>query len=693
MRLPSTILTFLTILACGNLLPAQESQLSSETLDKLDRLIQTFVDEDDVVGAELLVIKGGETILHEAYGWRDRESETAMASDSVFCVRSMTKPIIGTAILMLVEEGRIGLEDRVSRFLPGFVAEPTSEITIEQLLTHTSGMSRSRILAADLHAIDGIQAVASMGAGQELEFAPGSAFNYSDQGTDTLTAVIEVVTGIPADEFVQSRILDPLGMRSSACLMPEGHPLRTRGCSKYAGSSGAWNRFWDPSQAPLFPFFLGSQGLYSTVQDYARFMEFWKDRGMVGGERLLDAALMRKALAPGPHRPGFPADIPTLSIDYGYLMTLWTSDATGETVAFGHNGSDGTHAWVFPQQDAMVLYFTQSRGTSTGMRVGVVLAELFLDVAPPEVLTTPSLEQYLGYYWEHDDDSYRAVVRDGEDLALEIHGKGLVPLDYIGEDSWQLRPNPNEVLVFDRSEDGKVIGFHSGDHHEYRFTPSEELPSVDELATRIAAVHRLDLLESLGPMSFTGEIDMKNLNIKGTFESTYAWPGRFRNDAIVNGQFEYAAFDGKDSSYASSTATAFILEGLRADQQRMDNYFARFGDWHRWHPRMEVIQHLVRGGKEIYLVRAGDASAPAITYFVDAESGRVLGEDKVMLLEGMGMMGLRVRFDDFRDVSGMLLPYRTQVKLSNPMIGSIYSTVTSYELGVELPEGVFQLVD
>lgn len=677
----------------------QEPTDAALDLSKLEQLVQAFVDDDKIIGGELLVIQNGKPILQQAYGWRDRESETAMTPNSVFCVRSMTKPLISTAILMLVEEGKIQLGDRVADYLPSFAAEATHDITIEQLLTHTSGLAMSQIMTADLHQIEGIQAVAELGAGSELLSDPGTAFHYSDQGTDTLTAVIEVVSGQPAADFVRTRILEPLGMKDSVCVMTEGNPLRERGVSKYVGAKGAWVRFWGPSQKPLFPFFLGSQGLYSTTADYARFMEFWKNQGVVQGKALLDPILMQKALTPGPFRPGFPSEIPSLSFGYGYLMTVLTQQGPegeedpSEVVVFGHNGSDGTHAWVFPEQDVMVFYFTQSRGTLTGMQVGEVLGELLLGVEPVEAQVQPPLEEYLGYYWEHDDDSYRAVVRDGEDLVLEIHGKGIVALDFIGEDRWKLRPNPSEVITFDRSEDGEITGFSSGDHHEFRFTPLAGLPSVDELAQRIAKVHRLDILESLGPLRVNGEIDLRTMNSTGTFQASYAWPNQFRNDGEMNGNFEHAAFDGKLSRYESSTVPVQVLEGLREDQQRLDNYFARFGDWHQWHEKMEVIQALERGGKSIYLVRAGDLARPAATYFVDAESGRVLGEDKVMLMDGMGMMGMRIRFEDFRDVSGMLLPYKTQIKFSNPMIGSIYSTVTSIDLGVELPVGLFQLED
>src|SRR6185436_11846352 len=106
--------------------------------------------------------------------------------------------------------------------------------------------------------------VADLGGTAALAFAPGTGFEYSDQGTDTLAALIEVVTGAPAEVFVRERLLEPLGMSDSACLMTDDQPLRARACSLYVGSPGAWSRYWSPADKALFPIFLGSQGLYST---------------------------------------------------------------------------------------------------------------------------------------------------------------------------------------------------------------------------------------------------------------------------------------------------------------------------------------------------------------------------------------------------------------------------------------------
>jgi CubicO group peptidase (beta-lactamase class C family) len=674
--------------------------VSRKTLGELGSLIQSFVDDEEIVGAELLVIKNGRSILHEAYGLSDQEAGVPMETGSVFCVRSMTKPLIGTSILMLVDDGEIALDDPISKYLPEFDVEGKRGITIQHLITHTSGLGFSMIAAADPRKLESVRAVAALGAGSELQFEPGTDFQYSDQGTDTLTALIEAVTDVSAEDFVTARVLVPLGMDSSTCLMTSDHHLRGRALSKYAGSRGAWTRFWSPEDEALFPIFLGSQGLYSSLEDYARFMELWMNQGRVGSRQLLPERSVQEALTPCAHPFPGSTGLPGLTAGYGSLMQLWMDSGvegqdgeTGHSVltAFGHTGSDGTHAWVFPEQQAMVLYFTQSRGTITGLQVEEVLGQLFLGASAPTDLTPPPLEDFLGYYREDESDMYRAVVRDGDDLALEILGRAVATLSYAGQDCWKIRQEPANVLAFDRSESGEVTGYHVGDHQEFRFEPDDSLPSSDDIAALIMQAHRMDLLESLGPIQIRSALTIESLNVSGELSNWIAWPNLFRVDGEAAGTTEHTAFDGDDVRYESSTEALSILKGPRAESSRLDNLFACFGDLRDWYPELRAIQQLDDKGRQILLVRMGDASRPASTFFVEAETGQVRRIAAFPYMPGLGRVGMRTSFGEFTDVSGVLLPFRTEVDVANPFIGTIDVKVSGVEVGVELPEGGFDL--
>jgi CubicO group peptidase (beta-lactamase class C family) len=675
---------------------ALAERVSPESLAALSELVRSFVERDEIVGAELLVIVNGHSILHEGYGWRDRERELPMRPGGVFCVRSMTKPLIGAATWMLIESGALALDTRASALLPSFDVENKRDITVEQLLRHHSGLPMSLILGRDPRALESLRAVADLGGGCKLEFEPGQAFGYSDQGTDTLAALVEIAGGKPAEDFVRERLLEPLGMRDSTCLMVEGHPLRERACSAYVGSPGSWTRFWDPEQPQLFGVFLGSQALYSTAVDYARFLDLYLHRGRAGEQRLLRASSVRRSLEPGafpmPGATGFAG----LRTEYGTLMQLWTRAAEGESdarevVVFGHTGSDGTHAWAFPESQAMVLYFTQSRGTTTGVRVEERLGELFLGVPFDPLQAAPPLEEYLGYYWEGEGDLYRTIVRDGEDLALEIVGKAVVPLDYVGDDRWKLRPQPSTVLAFDRDETGRVTGYHIGDHVEYRFEPRADLPSADEIAARVAAAHHLERLAEAGVVRMRGRVEIPKLDLKGESTLWLEWPNRWRMDESLREQFGSVAFDGTTLRRASTAQPAAPVEGMAAELLLQGDPFLRFGDWRRGDAPLTVIQGLPFGDHRVLLVRAGDASRPAPTLYVDLESGRLIRMDGLTFIDGVGRLGQKVRFEDWRDVAGALLPFRIESELAHPLLGTFRNVYEGVETGVEVGAGWFSL--
>ena len=619
-----------------------------------------------------------------------------MEPGGVFCVRSMTKPLIGAATWMLVEDGRLELGDRVAKYLPAFEGEGLRDVTIEHLLRHESGLPMSLIIADDPRTLASVRAVADRASGRALDFAPGTAFQYSDQGTDTLTAVIEVVTGAPAEDFVRARLLEPLGMSSTACVLPADHPLRARMCSAYAGSPRAWTRFVGPKDPALFPVFLGSQSLYSSTEDYARFLDLWMHKGRSGGKRLLRASSVRRALTPGAFpMPG--ATFPELKLTYGTLMQLWTrageEGKDPEVVVFGHGGSDGTFAWAFPEQEALVLYFTQSRemGAGTSPRVAERLAALFLGAPFDPLTAAPPLEPYLGFYWEGEGDLYRAIVRDGRELALEIVGRAVVPLDYIGEDRWKLRPEPANVIAFDRGEDGSVTGYHIGDHKEFRVVPAPDLPSADEVATRVAAAHRLERLADTGPVCLRGRLDIPKLDRHGQTTTWLAWPDRWRVDEAVGEVHASTAFDGTVLRQALGGKAAVPLEGLAAELTAENSSLRIFGDWRALGIPIQVVQRLSRDDEEAVLVRLGAAEAPATTLYVDWGTGLVKHLAGSTFVEGVGRMSQRVSFSDYREVGGAMLPWRTETELAHALIGTIESVVEEVELGSETPAGLFEL--
>lgn len=669
--------------------------LSPKALEGLDELVASFVEDGEIVGGELLVIKEGKTVLHTAHGWSDREEKRPLVPGSLFCVRSMTKPFIGTSIMILADDKALDLDDPVSKYLPVLDNDTWREVTIEQMLTHTSGLPYSLLIGRGLDSFGSIQEVAALTADYTPDFAPGTNVAYSDQGTDTLTAVVEVASGMPAEDFVRTRILEPLGMSDSRCLLPADEPLRARSASKYMGSRGAWTRFWSPEDPPIFPCFLGSQGLYSTTVDYAKFLAFWMNKGRVGRERVMSARRVRKALTPGPHRLIQGTGFADLRTEYGCLMTLHMQeqeDGKDELISFGHSGSDGTHAWAFPEEDALVMYFTQSRGNTTGLRVEEALGGLLLGEAYDPNVEAPPLDEFLGFYWEGEDDLYRAIVVEGSGLGLEVLGKTVLPLQYVGNDTWRVQPNPATRLEFQRDEDGNITGYRTGDHEEFRFEPSPDLPSVDDVVERVLAAHQLSRLSEVGPIRIHGAIDMPQVGMTGNLDLLLADGGRFRADFSLGEQFERIAYDGERVWYASPTEAAGVVEGARAEALKNDSLATYFGDWRQSYAKVEVVQSLSpKESERALLVRLTPKEGYAQTVYIHEETGSIGRLDSISVMPGLGVAGTRTQFGDYREIAGMTLPYRMVTEFATPLLGTMTLIIEDVELNVELSEGAFAI--
>jgi CubicO group peptidase (beta-lactamase class C family) len=151
--------------------------------------VDGYVKAGTIVGGELLVIKNRKAILHEVFGDRDREDKMPMTHDTIFNVRSMTKPLTGVAVQMLVDDGKLGLSDPVAKFLPGFASDKSRALTIEQLLEHRSGLPLT-ILKSTRDYKD-LQAQANAVGEKGPKFKPGEKFWYSDAGSDAAAAVVE----------------------------------------------------------------------------------------------------------------------------------------------------------------------------------------------------------------------------------------------------------------------------------------------------------------------------------------------------------------------------------------------------------------------------------------------------------------------------------------------------------------------
>lgn len=442
-----------------------EVGLSSDSLESLASKVDRYLEEEQIVGAELMVIKDRRTVLHRAFGMRDVASDRPMQVDTIFNIRSMTKPLTGAALQILIDEGRVKLEDPVAKYLPAFDTDDSRAITVDQVLSHRSGLPLTVVLNVKQH--DDLQSQAGAAGKRGPQFEPGEKFWYSDAGTDVVGAVVEKVAGMTLDAFWKERLLEPLSMNDTLVANDPDDPRRPRLATIYFGRPGYWHPLWTPERESFYRFAWGSQSLSSTTRDYARFLAMWMDGGRVGERQILTSDAIRRTLTPISELTTMGSDrrMPTgfsgRTTFYGRMAQLWMKDDADQPEIVGHSGSDGTFAWAWPERDLIVLYFTQSRGGTSGLNLERWIDELLLrdDVTDDDTTVRELMPSLVGEY-EADFGSLRNTTlrvfdSDGS-LAVDL-GRAVMELRPPDEEGrWAFAYSNDTAISFDRDQDGDV---------------------------------------------------------------------------------------------------------------------------------------------------------------------------------------------------------------------------------------------
>src|SRR5688572_22513526 len=364
--------------------------------------MQRLIDAGIFSGAVVLVARTRRVAYHEAFGLMDIEAKKPMVKDGIFEIMSMTKPVIGVATLMMLEEGKVRLQDPVSKFIPewrnmtvavslpaapgargGGAAAPAAapggrggapepryytvpverEVQIRDLLTHTSGVvsgtnsnfANRAVAAGPKETLaDYIPRLGRV----PLEFQPGTRWAYSAAaGFDVLSRVVEVASGMPIDRFVKTRIFDPLEMKDTTYITPTGNPRLVKLYSRTGGQLR-------PSQYPNFMngiYFSGGGGLFSTATDYAQFALMLANGGELNGRRLLSprmVQLMGSVFAQDT-LPGRPR-----GESYGLSVRVVNDPVARNSFltegSFGWSGAYGTHFWVDRKEKLVAVVMTQT---------------------------------------------------------------------------------------------------------------------------------------------------------------------------------------------------------------------------------------------------------------------------------------------------------------------------------------------
>jgi CubicO group peptidase (beta-lactamase class C family) len=349
----------------------ESAGMSSERLDRIDAMCQEAVKSGDLPGIVALVARNGKIVFHEAYGMADNTSSRKMKEDDIFRIASQSKAITSTAVMMLWEEGKFRLDDPISKYIPAFKnpqvlasfkyadtsytsVAADNEITIRHLLTHTSGLGYGVIDGderfamlyekagiTDLFTTEPVTIEESVKklADLPLHHNPGDKFTYSE-GLDVLGYFIEVVSGMPFDEFLRKRLFDPLGMDDTWFYLPKSKAERLVAVQQKM--DGKWAKYPVTFYDTDYPisgaktFFSGGAGLCSTAKDYATFLQMYLNGGELNGVRILSWTTVQSIM-------GNQTDelFGGASSYYGLAFGVTTEEGQD----MGGNGSAGTFDW------------------------------------------------------------------------------------------------------------------------------------------------------------------------------------------------------------------------------------------------------------------------------------------------------------------------------------------------------------
>lgn len=377
--------------------------LAPDRLPRIHEMIMRRVEAGDISGAVTMVARRGRLVHFEAHGLMDIESKKPMTKDALFRLASSTKPITAAAILILMEEGKLKLTDPVAKYIPEFknskvaveavrTAPPMSdqgpatgdryytvpanhEITIIDLLTHTSGLGSGGLTGADVQKL--LQArtptetladfIPRLGA-LALDFQPGTQWRYSGlAGFDTLGRIVEIVSGLPFDQFLRQRLFEPLGMDHTWFNVPD--PEKPRIATIYNHTANGLQKPANPLRIGSPAYFSGAGGLTASAPDYLQFAQMLCNGGRLNGKRILSpwtvdlmlsnnvGDLFEGQIGRAPKGVGF-------GLGGEVVVSAVDARLRKPNGSYGWDGAFGTYWWVNRKEQMVVVLFVQTPGRS-----------------------------------------------------------------------------------------------------------------------------------------------------------------------------------------------------------------------------------------------------------------------------------------------------------------------------------------
>jgi len=374
--------------------------ISSERLKHIDANIEQWINEEQLNGATAIILRNGKIVYYKSFGFANKQQNIPMKKDNIFRIASMTKPIISVAAMMLYEEGKFLLTDPISKFIPEFknplvldkynAADTTyttvpakREITMRDILSQSSGIGYAQIGNATANAIyyknkinggigtpySTLKDVITRLAKLPLMVQPGEEFYYG-LNTDVLGYLIEVISGMPLDKYLQQKIFEPLGMKDTYFFLPKEKQGRLVALYTQQGSqtelriqdslislNGTFSR--DFPKTPNGTYFSGGAGLASTAYDYALFGQMLLNGGELNGKRILSPGTIQLMTSNqiGDHLMWGDANMTRrFGLGFGILTEYAERTLMIPAGSYGWDGMFASHYWTDPKNKMVVVF-------------------------------------------------------------------------------------------------------------------------------------------------------------------------------------------------------------------------------------------------------------------------------------------------------------------------------------------------
>ncbi len=373
--------------------------MSAERLQRIDDMLESYVDEHVLPGMVAIVVRKGQIVYHKAFGMADAQSNRAFKTDDIFRIASMSKAITATAAMMLYEEGKFSLDDPVSKYIPEFknpavintfswkdtsytTIPARSEITIRQLMSHTSGINygvisnEERFSAINAKAgiidlyttqpvklADNIKKLAQL----PLQHQPGEKWTYG-LNSDVLGYLIEIWSGMPFDQFLKTRLFDPLGMNDTFFYLPENKSDRI--VPVQTPEEDQWEPYPVTFYDPAYPvkgaktFFSGGAGLSSTAKDYATFLQMLLNKGTFNGRRFLSRPTVDLLTQSDQTGTLYGEGDNYFSLAFSVVTPQGHDKGLGSAGKYSWGGYFNTNYFVDPKEEIVAVLMKQTQGTT-----------------------------------------------------------------------------------------------------------------------------------------------------------------------------------------------------------------------------------------------------------------------------------------------------------------------------------------